>query len=150
VVVNLVLPDNNVDEVDVDPTSVGALRAHGIALLPPYPGPADPGRPTGLTVHDAAIIVPDGVAKVTVATAIYRWSDPTNGLAPAPGLPVLENVTAAVHDNVATVALRTPTFNNGFGFGDGSVLRVTWLDAHGKVIKHSTTPFALADTRSSG
>jgi len=134
VVVNLVLPDNNVDEVDVDPTSVGALRAHGIAVLP---APVDnPGRPAGLTVHDGAIIVPDGVAKVTVGMAI-----------PANGSPVLENVTAAVHENVATVPLRTPTFNNGFGFEDRSALRVTWLDAHGKVIKHTTTTFALADIR---
>jgi hypothetical protein len=136
VVVNLVLPDNNVDEVDVDPTSVDALRAHGIAVLPAVD---QPGRPTGLTVHSGAIIVPDGVVKVTVGTAI-----------PANSSPVLENVTAAVHDNIATVPLRTPTFNNGFGFGDGSVLRVTWLDAHGKVIKHTTTTFAVADIRSSG
>ncbi|MBV8217300.1 MAG: hypothetical protein JO325_02460 [Solirubrobacterales bacterium] len=57
---------------------------------------------------------------------------------PANGSPVLENVTVAVHDNVATVPLRTPTFTTGFGFGDGFVLRVTWLDAHGKVIKHTT------------
>ncbi len=129
VVVNLV--HNNLEEVDVDPTSVGALRAHGIALLP---GVFGSGRLTGLTVHDAAIIVPDGVAKLTVGMAI-----------PANGSPVLENVTAVVHDNVATVPLRTPTFNTGFGFRDGSVLRVTWLDAHGKVIRHTTTAFALAD-----
>lgn len=125
VVVNLV--HNNLEELDVVPTSVGALRAHGIALLPALPYP---GRPTGLNVNEGAIIVPDGVANVTVGVAI-----------PAGGLPVLENVTAVVHDNVATVPLRTPTV----GFGDGSVLRVTWLDAHGKVIRHTTTAFALAD-----
>jgi hypothetical protein len=144
VVVNLV--DHNLEELDVDPTSVGALRAHGIALLPTLSYPGDPGNPTGLTVHDGAIIVPDGVAKVTVGMAIYRNSGFTTGLTPAPGLPVRENVTAVVHHNVATVPLRTPTFYGGFGFGDGSVLRVTWLDAHGKVIRRTTTAFALADT----
>jgi hypothetical protein len=136
VVVNLVR--NNLEVLDLDPTSVGALRAHGIALLPSEFGPGNPGRPTGFTVHDGAIIVPDGVAKVTVGTVINRPD--SNG----PGLRVLENVTAAVHDNVATVPLRTPTFKTGFGFL-GSVLRVTWLDAHGKVISHTTTAFPLAD-----
>jgi hypothetical protein len=120
--------------VDLDPTSVGALRAHGIALLPFEFGPGYPGRPTGFTVHDGWIIVPDGVAKVTVGMA--RWSDAPGGLR------VLENVTAAVHDNVATVPLRTPTYKTGFGFDNASV---TWLDAHGNVIKHTTPTFALAD-----
>ncbi len=139
VVVNLL--ENNLEEVDVDPTSVGALRAHGIALLP---GVLNSGRLTGLTVHDAAIIVPDGVAKLTVGMAIPRGGSITSA-STSWGPPVLENVTAVVHDNVATVPLRTPTFNTGFGFGDGSVLRVTWLDAYGKVIRHTTTAFALAD-----
>jgi hypothetical protein len=64
-------------------------------------------------------------------------------------LTVRENVTAAVHDNVAIVPLRTPTYKNPaptfWGFGDRSVLRVTWLDAHGKVIRRTTTAFALGD-----
>jgi hypothetical protein len=139
VVVNLVDSNNNLEVLDLDPTSAGALRAHGIAVLPSEFGPGYPGRPAGFTVHDGAIIVPDGVAKVTVGTVINRPD--SNG----PGLRVLENVTAAVHDNVATVPLRTPTFNTGFGFGPGAVLRVTWLDAHGKVIRHTTTTFPLAD-----
>jgi hypothetical protein len=134
VVVNLVDNNNNLEVLDLDPTSEGALRAHGIAVLPSEFGPGDPGRPTGFTVHDGAIIVPDGVAKVTVGTAI-----------PANGSPVPENVTAAVHDNVATVPLRTPTYKTGFGFGPRTVLRVTWLDAHSKVIRHTTTTFPLAD-----
>jgi hypothetical protein len=140
VVVNLV-DNNNKEVLDLVPTSVGVLRAHGIALLQD----ACDGRPTGLTIQDGAIIVPDGVAKVTVRTAISKCS--RNELPDARGFPVHENVTAAVHDNVAIVPLRTPTFKNinGFGFGGASVLRVTWLDAHDNMIKHTTTAFALAD-----
>jgi hypothetical protein len=138
VVVNLV-DKNNKEVIDLSPTSVGVLRAHGIALLPSEFGPGVPGRLTGFTVHDGAIIVPDGVAKVTVGTVINRGSDAPGGLR------VLENVTATVHDNVATVPLRTPTFKTGFGFDLASVLRVTWLDAHGKVIKHTTTTYPYAD-----
>jgi hypothetical protein len=118
---------------------VGVLRAHGIALLQDVCG----GRPTRLTVQEGAIIVPDGVAKVAVGTAISRCS--RNEVPDARGWPVRENVTAAVHDNVAIVPLRTPTFQTEVGFGGASVLRVTWLDAHGKVIKHTTTTFALGD-----
>jgi hypothetical protein len=70
-------------------------------------------------------------------------------------LRVRENVTAAVHDNVATVRLRAPTWIGGnlgpgvpknsrsFGFPDGSTLQMTWLDAHGKVIRHTTTTISL-------
>jgi hypothetical protein len=68
---------------------------------------------------------------------------------------VRENVTAAVHDDVATVPLRTPIWNGGnlgpgvpknsrsIGFTDGSTIRMTWLDAHGKVIRHTTTTISI-------
>jgi hypothetical protein len=147
VVVNLVNNNTKREALDIGPTSLRALRAHGIAMLPG--GNAPGARLTGFTVHPGAIIVPDGVAKVTVGTVI----DGT--------LRVRENVTAVVHDNVATVRLRTPTYIGGlppsdpggvpktlrsFGFDDGSTtLQMTWLDAHGKVIKHTTTTNVTAD-----
>jgi hypothetical protein len=142
VFVNLV-DNNNLEVIDLEPTTVGGLRAHGIALLPG--GTGGPG--TGLTIQPGVIIVPDGVANVTVETVISRCQ--STGFESCSGrsaLRVLENVTAAVHDNVATVPLRTPNSN---GFDDhGSVVRMTWLDAHGKVIKHTTTTYTIADTGS--
>jgi len=152
VVVNLVNNNTKHEALDIGPTSLRALRAHGIAMLPG--GNAPGARLTGFTVHPGAIIVPDGVAKVMVGTVIDRGG-------PGRSLRVVENVTAVVHDNVATVPLRTPTYIGGlppsdpggvpktlrsFGFDDGSTtLQMTWLDAHGKVIKHTTTTNVTAD-----
>jgi hypothetical protein len=160
VFVNLV--NNNTNhgtwrEFDIAPVSLGALRAHGIAVL--QEGYIAGARLTGFRVHPGVIIVPDGVAKVTVETVISPRSSVSisEDIVPAPSLRVLENVTAAVHDNVATVPLRTPTWIGGdlpssvpldtkyFGFSDGAVLRMTWLDAHGKVIKHTTTTYTNGD-----
>ena len=149
------VPDNNPHSIDPLPTSVGGLRAHGIAVF--GPGGNGPGRLTGFTIQPGVIIVPDGVAKVTVETVI------TTGCKSTPLLScqgrsvwrVRENVTAAVHDNVATVPLRAPTWIGGnlgpgvpknsrsSGFTDGSTVRMTWLDAHGKVIKHTTTTISI-------
>lgn len=115
-------------ETDVLPTSVRTLRVRGVAL---FPGFLYVGRPKRLTAHEGAIIVPDGVAKITVDKASLGG-----------GRSVVENVTAAVHDNLATVALKMPTFGSGFGFGTGSLLQVTWYDPHGRVIRHTTNPLS--------
>jgi hypothetical protein len=151
VFVHLVPDNNNREAIDPFPTSVGGLRAHGIAVF--GPGGGTPGRLTGFTIHPGVIIVPDGVAKVTVETVITTGckSTPFLSCSGRSVLRVRENVTAAVHDNVATVPLRTPTFIGGnlgpgvpknsrsFGFTDGSTVRMTWLDAHGEAIRHITT-----------
>ena len=163
VFVHLVPDNNNREAIDPFPTSVGRLRAHGIAVFGPGGGPPPGARLTGFTVHPGVIIVPDGVAKVTVETVITTGCKSTAFLS-CSGRSVWrvrENVTAAVHDNVATVPLRTPTYIGGlppsdpggvpknfrsFGFDDGSTtLRMTWLDAHGKVIKHTTATNVTAD-----
>ena len=149
------VPDNNPHSIDPLPTSVGGLRAHGIAVF--GPGGNGPGRLTGFTIQPGVIIVPDGVAKVTVETVITTGCKSTPFLS-CQGRSVLrvrENVTAAVHDNLATVPLRAPTWIGGnlgpgvpknsrsSGFTDGSTVRMTWLDAHGKVIKHTTTTISI-------
>jgi hypothetical protein len=121
VVASLVVHGHEVTEVL--PTSVRTLRAHGIPLLPGF---LYSGRPK-LKVHEGTIIVPDGVAKITVDEVSLGG-----------GASVRENVTTAVHDNVATVELKMPSFKTGFGFGPGSALRMTWFDAHGNVIRHTT------------
>lgn len=98
-------------------TTVGTLRSHGLALLP-YSGPTN-----RLTV---GIIVPNRVARITV------------GLVRLGGQEWREHVTAAVHDNVATVQLNTPgsRFN---GLQRPQDLRMTWLGAGGDVIGRTTT-----------
>jgi hypothetical protein len=97
------------------PTSGATLRAHGLVLF-------ISGRPSSYTRF--AIIVPDGVARITIgklsldAGHSYR----------------LENVTAAVHHNVTTVKLKTsggPTFAH-------PVLQVSWFDSQGHIIKRTT------------
>ena len=121
VVASLLVHGHEVTEVL--PTSVRTLRAHGIPLLPGF---LYGGRPK-LSVHEGTIVVPDGVAKITVGKVSLGQ-----------GASVRENVTAAVHDNVVTVRLKMPSFKDGFGFGPGSALRMTWFDAHGNVIRHVT------------
>ncbi len=98
------------------------MRAHGIALI------KDPvSRPKNGRV-DGAIVVPDGVAKIAIGEVNFGGRRT-----------VFENVTVAVHDNVATVQLKTPTSQTPFGLiGPHAVLRMTWFDAHGKVIRHTT------------
>lgn len=112
------------EETEVFPTSVRTLRARGIALFPDL---LYNGRPKELRVHDGAIIVPDGVAKITVGTVNLGG-----------GSSVVENVTATVRDNVAMVPLKMPTFKTGFGFGPRATMQATWFDANGKVIRHTT------------
>lgn len=97
-------------------TSVATLRAHGLALLP-YAGPSAHLR--------VAIVVPDGVVKITIATislAGQRW---------------LENAPVAVHDNVAVLQLRTP--GSRFNGLQSETIQMTWFDARGRVIRHTTT-----------
>lgn len=97
-------------------TTVGTLRAHGLVLLP-YTRPS--------TLLAVAIIVPDGVSKVTVGMVTLggqHWS---------------ENVTEDVHDNVAAVQLRVP--GSRFTGVQSASLRMTWLGARGAVIRRTTT-----------
>jgi hypothetical protein len=122
--------------IEVFPTSVGTLRARGIALFPQL---LYVGRPKMLTVHEGAIIVPDGVAKITVTTASLGGSSQQHPRADQ-DMTVTENATAPVHNNVATVPLKMPTFGTTFGFGPGSSLRTTWFDSRGSIIRHTTNP----------
>jgi hypothetical protein len=101
---------------DASQTSGETLLTHGLVLMP-Y------GRPSN-TIR-VAMILPDGVARVT-ATSVslggQRWP---------------ENVTAAVHDNVAAVALRTP--GSRFDGLQSALIRMTWFDSRGNVIRQTTT-----------
>jgi hypothetical protein len=101
---------------DASQTSGETLLTYGLVLMP-Y------GRPSN-TIR-VAMILPDGVPRVT-ATSVslggQRWP---------------ENVTAAVHDNVAAVALRTP--GSRFDGLQSALIRMTWFDSRGNVIRQTTT-----------
>ncbi|MGH2868456.1 MAG: hypothetical protein ACRDNK_12935 [Solirubrobacteraceae bacterium] len=114
------------------PTSVDAVRAHGLALT-------DPVRGTDLM--DGVLLVPDGVARITlrpirVIRAPVRVDPSRFGTA-----------TGTVHDNIAPFQLSMPTVTPaGAGrdtvsglFGTTAVAQTTWFDANGDVIKHTTT-----------
>jgi hypothetical protein len=95
-------------------TSVGALRAHGLALWP-YPE---------YLKAPIIVIVPDGVARITVATANLGTQHR------------IENVTAAVHDNVAAVKLKNPVLHwDGL---EKVTLQMSWFDSQGHLIRHTT------------
>jgi hypothetical protein len=107
------------------------LRTHGLALPIFVASPKHPGN------NQAAIIVPDGVAKITVGMVSLQGR---------PSMHWLENVTATVHDNVATVQLNSPTFQtscSGSIASHATFARVTWFDARGKVVRRTTTAMQL-------
>jgi hypothetical protein len=72
-----------------------------------------------------------------------------------PSVHWFQNVSAAVHDNVASVQLNTPTFpvrlnlstlrTTGFTSlaARDALADVTWLDAHGRIVRHTTTTMKL-------
>lgn len=98
------------------PTTVPTLRAHGIAVVL---------FARSFRSLRLAIIVPDGVARVAVGSVTLgsqRW---------------LENLTAAVHDNIGTLKLRTP--NSRYDGLQSAVAKLTWFGPRGELIKHTTT-----------
>jgi hypothetical protein len=110
------------------PTSVETVRAHGLALA---------GNVRGKDLMDGVLLVPDGVARITlrpirVIKAPVRVDPSRFGTA-----------TATVHDNIAEFQLTIPTVA-GRNFvssmlGTSAVVQATWFDAGGNVIKHTTT-----------
>jgi hypothetical protein len=110
------------------PTSIETIRAHGLAL-------ADNVR--GQSLMDGVMLVPDGVAKITlrpirVTNARVRIDPRRFGTS-----------TATVQDNVAAFRLTLPTVaiprSPSGMFSPSAVAQVTWFDAGGNVIRHTTT-----------
>lgn len=126
-------PSSEVDN-GPKPASVATLRSHGLALFSPA---ASNGTDRGV------IVVPDGVAKVTLG-AIRLLRRP-------PGISATvfahETATSAVHDNLAVldVACPTVTIRRGLSslFVAPAVARTTWFDASGNAIKQITTTVDL-------
>ena len=110
------------------PTSIDTVRAHGLAL-------ADNVR--GNYMLDGVVLVPDGVAKITLRVIrIIRTPvtiDPSQ----------FGTATAPVHDNIAAFQLPIPTATSRHAFsslfGTAAVAQATWYDTDGNVIKHTTT-----------
>jgi hypothetical protein len=115
-------------DIGTGPTSVATFLAHGIAL-------ADNVR--GTDRMDGIVLVPDGVAKITLRPIrILRAPvrvDPRG----------FGTVTATVHDNIAAFQLSIPTVTSKsmvLGvFGTTAQAQATWFDASGNVVKRPTT-----------
>lgn len=126
------IPPSSEDGTGPQLTSIDTIRAHGLALA---------GNARGQNLIDGVLLVPDGVARITlrlsrVIRAPVRIDPSQFGTA-----------TAAVHDNIAPFQLSMPTLiPTGSGqstvsgmFGTSAVAQTTWFDASGNVIKHTTT-----------
>ena len=122
------IPPSTEDGTGPLPTSIETLKAHGLALTAKAPGREH---------MDGVILVPDGVASITlhvlrVTKAPVRV--PAGHFA---------TVTGRVHDNLAMFQLPIPTVFSRDGvssmFGTAAIAQTTWFDASGKVIKHTTT-----------
>jgi hypothetical protein len=112
------------------PQSVSALRSHGLNLFT-YARHANVG----------VILVPDGVAKVTLGP--FRAQLETVEPNPAP----VPTTTAKVRDNIAAFRLPVPSIPAWAGItaahrprmsSAGAFAHMTWLDANGNVIKRAT------------
>lgn len=126
------IPPSSDDGTGPRPTSVGSLLAHGLALT---------GGPRGRDVVDGVVVVPDGVARVTLGQ--FRLKGPPVTVDPRG----FGTVSATVRDNVGafqmpllTVASRR--MYSGL-FGVGGIAQATWWDPAGKAIKHTTTEVDL-------
>lgn len=110
------------------PTSVDTIRAHGLALADNAPGQ---------NLIDGVILVPDGVARITLR--LIRVIHAPLSIDPNQ----FGTATATVHDNIAAFQLSIPaaTSRNTLSgmFGTSAIAETTWFDASGNVIKHTTT-----------
>jgi hypothetical protein len=122
------IPPSSEDGTGPRPTALSTIRAHGLAL-------AD--RARGTDRLDVVVLVPDGVARVTL-TPIRIIRSPVN-VNPTR----LGHATAPVHENIAALQLYVPTVTDrrwiAGTFGTSALMRATWFNASGNVIKDTTT-----------
>lgn len=124
-------PGSGVTGTGPGPTSVAALRADGLAVFT-Y-GANDTNR--------GVVVVPDGVAKVTLGPVRIPLSE----------IPIIPRPTAtttsAVHNNVAAFQLSgldvvSPALRSGL-YGVNAVTQMTWLSPTGSVLHQITTNLNL-------
>jgi hypothetical protein len=110
------------------PTSVEAFRTHGLAL-------AD--KPNGHDRLYGAVLVPDGVARITLHP--IRLNRVPVNIDPRQ----FGTATATVHDNIASFQLPIPTATSPRSLSGelatSAVAQATWLAANGTVIRRTTT-----------
>lgn len=116
------------------PTSVTDLRAHGLVVS------GSNATPTMRSVF-GAIVVPDGVARVTLQPIRLISS-------PAPVDPRrFGTSTTSVHDNIAAYRFTVPYVHDprqkSLVYAVTVVARATWSDRHGTVIAQTTTQLQL-------
>jgi hypothetical protein len=114
------------------PTSVADVQAHGLAISNAVPvnGSAE-----------GVIVVPDGVAKVTLTP--IRLISPPAALDPL----LIGTTTTTVHENVAPFKFSIPAAINrrmwSNVYGVPAVAKAIWFDANGNVIRQTTTHLDL-------
>lgn len=114
------------------PTTVSTLLAHGLAITDGTPGKK---------LVDGVMVVPDGVARITLTP--IRLIHPPVTVNPSR----FGTATATVRDNVAAFQLPIPTLANRHAFsgefGAPAVAQDVWFDAGGNVVKRTTTTLDL-------
>jgi hypothetical protein len=122
------IPPSSDEGTGPPPASIDTVRDHGLAL-------ADNVR--GGSLLDGVVLVPDGVARVTLR--VLRVIRSPVSVSPSE----FGTATAAVRDNIAAFQLSIPTAPSRTSstglFGTSALAQATWFDASGKVIKHTTT-----------
>jgi hypothetical protein len=127
------------------PVSARTVREHGVAL-------SDPTR------AKAVILVPDGVASLTVQPIRLTPPHIAPGYQQPPAVRPSDfaSMTAGVHDNVAPFELKIPIITDPnarsrMTFFFVAEVRATWFDSRGRVIRQTTNeldlPVAVRGTR---
>ena len=110
--------------------SIDTVRDHGLAVTD---------NVRGQDLLDGVLLVPDGVARVTLR--VTRVIQPPLRVT----LSEFGTATATVHDNIAAfqLAIGAATSRDGVSgeFGTSVIAQETWLDASGNVLKRTTTTF---------
>lgn len=112
------------------PTSVPWIQTHGVAMS----------TYDGNELNQNVIIVPDGVARVTLGSFKLQ------GGSSFPALRGIARGSARVHHNVAALQLKTATVRSRVNLGavwEDGIADATWYDASGKVIAHTTTALGI-------
>jgi hypothetical protein len=121
------------------PTSVATFLGHGLTVFADGPGDANRG----------ALLVPDGVAKVTLGSfrlaphSALRGVNPTSLAAATFAL----HATATVNDNIAAVQLSVPVLTSPKAFsglaGMSATAQATWFNSSGQTVRRTTTEVDL-------
>jgi hypothetical protein len=109
------------------PVSVSYFTTHGLAIFN--------------DTRRGAVLVPDGVARVT----LVGFGATQLGARATVDSAKIAGKTAAVHDNLASFTLSdlSATSRSGSGsFGGSGEVRMIWFNASGQVIAHTATDFS--------